>query len=40
MGLFDFIAKTKAVFENSEKSQKKFLEAKELAKLKKTGGSD
>ncbi|MTF38641.1 peptidase M, neutral zinc metallopeptidase, zinc-binding site [Cyanobacterium aponinum] len=35
MGLFDFIAKTKAVFENSEKSQKKFLEAKELAKLKK-----
>ncbi len=35
MGLFDFIGKTKAVFENAEKSQKKFLEAKELANLKK-----
>lgn len=35
MGLFDFIGKTKAVFENSEKSQKKFAQAKELAKLKK-----
>lgn len=35
MGLFDFIGKTQAVFENKEISQKKFSKAKEYAQLKK-----
>ncbi|NCO76162.1 MAG: peptidase M, neutral zinc metallopeptidase, zinc-binding site [Cyanobacteria bacterium] len=35
MGLFDFIGKTQAVFENKEISQEKFSKAKEYAQLKK-----
>jgi hypothetical protein len=35
MGLFDFIGKTQAVFQNTEISQQKFSKAKEYAQLKK-----